>query len=83
MRYGCFYQDDGVPGLQGLGTDNHHDRRDLLKALRTVSSLRLNPEDQKTVRGTVFPRGGQVERMNRTIKEATIKRFQYDSQDQI
>ena len=42
-------------------------------------------EDQKTVRGTVFPRGGQVERIpltvfwktvagqrNRTIKEATV-----------
>ncbi|PIL20019.1 hypothetical protein P775_11570 [Puniceibacterium antarcticum] len=26
-------------------------------------------EDKKTVRGTVFPKGGQVERMNRTIKE--------------
>jgi len=26
---------------------------------------------------------GQVERMNRTIKEATIKRFHYDSHDQL
>jgi len=40
-------------------------------------------EDQKTVRGTVFPRGGQVERMNRTIKEATVKRFHYDDHDQL
>ena len=26
---------------------------------------------------------GQVERMNRTIKEATIKRYRYDSHDQL
>src|SRR5215213_1076778 len=26
---------------------------------------------------------GQVERMNRTIKEATVRRFRYDSQDQL
>ena len=40
-------------------------------------------EDKKTVRGTVFPNGGQVERMNRTIKEATVKRFHYDDHDQL
>ena len=40
-------------------------------------------EDQKTVRGTVFPTNGQVERMNRTIKDATVKRFHYDSHDQL
>ncbi len=40
-------------------------------------------EDQKTVRGTVFPTNGQVERMNRTIKDATIKRYHYDSHDQV
>lgn len=39
-------------------------------------------EDQKTVQWTVFPRDGQVERMNRTIKDATVKRFHYDSHDQ-
>ncbi len=26
---------------------------------------------------------GQVERMNRTIKEASVKRFHYDSHDQL
>jgi transposase InsO family protein len=26
---------------------------------------------------------GQVERMNRTIKEATVKRYHYDSHDQL
>ncbi len=40
-------------------------------------------EDRKTVRGTVFPNGGQVERMNRTIKDATVKRFHYDNHDQL
>ena len=52
--------------------------------------------DQKTVRGTVFPRGGQVERIpltvcrqtvrgqrNRTIKDATVKRFHYDDHDHL
>ena len=40
-------------------------------------------EDQKTVRWTVFPSGGQAERMNRTIKEATVKRFHYDNHNQL
>jgi len=40
-------------------------------------------EDQKTVRRTVFPNGGQVERMNRTIKEATVKRYHYDDHEQL
>ena len=40
-------------------------------------------EDQKTIRGIVFPRDGQVERMNRTIKDATVKRHHYDSHDQL
>ena len=40
-------------------------------------------EDQKILRGSIFPRGGQVERMNSTIKQATVKRFHYDSHDQL
>ncbi len=54
-------------------------------------------EDEKTVLGTVFPRGGQVERMNRTIKEGeadqktirgivfplNVKRFHDDSREQL
>lgn len=40
-------------------------------------------EGLKTVRGTVFPSGGPVERMNRTIKDVTVKRFHYDSHDQL
>ena len=40
-------------------------------------------EDQITVRGIVFPKGGQIERMNRTIKEATVKRFPYENHDQL
>ena len=39
-------------------------------------------EDQKTVQWTVFPTNGQMERMNRTVKEATVKRLHYDSHDQ-
>ncbi len=40
-------------------------------------------EDQKTIRGIVFLKGGQVERMNRTIKAATVKRFQCETQVQL
>jgi len=40
-------------------------------------------EDKKTIRGIILLNGGQVERMNRTIKEATVKRFHYDSHDQL
>ena len=53
--------------------------------------------DQKTVRGTVYPRGGQVERTNRTIKQGeadqktirgivfplNVKRFHYDDHAQL
>ena len=52
-------------------------------------------ENQKTIRGVVFLNGGQVERIpltvcrqtvagqrNRTIKDATVKRFHYDDHDQ-
>jgi transposase InsO family protein len=30
-----------------------------------------------------MPDNGQVERMNRTIKDATVKRFHYESHDQL
>ena len=40
-------------------------------------------EEQEKVRGTFSPRDGQVERMNRTIKEATVKRYHYDTHSQL
>lgn len=30
-----------------------------------------------------MPDNGQVERMNRTLKEATVKRYHYDKHDQL
>ncbi len=30
-----------------------------------------------------MPDNGQVERMNRTIKEATVRRYRYDSHEQL
>jgi hypothetical protein len=42
-----------------------------------------NEEDQGTVRGTVAPTNGQVERMNRAIKDATTKRYHYDGHEQL
>ena len=40
-------------------------------------------EERETIRGIVSPSGGQVERVNRTIKDATVKRFHYDGHDQM
>ena len=40
-------------------------------------------EDLEKVRGTFSLRDGQVERMNRTIKEATVKRYHYDTHSQL
>ena len=37
-------------------------------------------DERKTIRWIVLPTGGQVERMNRTIRDATVKRFHDDSQ---
>lgn len=48
----------------------------------TKPSHPLSLEDHKNS-GGCFPTNGQVERMNRTIKEATVKRFHYDSHDQL
>jgi transposase InsO family protein len=39
--------------------------------------------DQDLIRGIKSPENGQVERMNRTIKDATVKRFHYDSHEQL
>jgi transposase InsO family protein len=40
-------------------------------------------EGQETLQWSVSPTNGQVERMNRTIKEATGKRFHYDNHAQL
>ncbi len=39
--------------------------------------------DQEKIQWIVSPENGQVERMNRTIKDATVKRYHYDSHDQL
>ena len=40
-------------------------------------------EDQETVQWTVSPTNGQVERVNLTIKEATVRRYHYAGHDQL
>jgi hypothetical protein len=40
-------------------------------------------EGQETLQWSVSPTNGQVESMNRTIKEATVKRFHYDDHAQL
>ena len=41
--------------------------------------------EQRDAKGTadIMPGNGQVERMNRTLKDATVKRFYYTSHDQL
>jgi transposase InsO family protein len=40
-------------------------------------------EEEELVQWTNSPKNGQVERMNRTIKDATVKRFHYDDHNQL
>ena len=40
-------------------------------------------EDQGTVEGPVTPTNGQVERMSRTLKDATVRRLHSNSHDQL
>ncbi len=40
-------------------------------------------EGKKSIRGIDFLNGGQAERMNRTIKDATVKRFHHDDHDEL
>jgi transposase InsO family protein len=50
-------------------------RFDMICAANGIEHRRTKPNHPWT--------NGQVERMNRTIKEATVKRFHYDSHDQL
>lgn len=43
----------------------------------------LSREDQKSVQRTYAPSDGQVARMNRTIKNATVRRCHYHNHDQL
>uniref|UniRef100_A4WZ17 Uncharacterized protein n=1 Tax=Cereibacter sphaeroides (strain ATCC 17025 / ATH 2.4.3) TaxID=349102 RepID=A4WZ17_CERS5 len=49
----------------------------------TKPNLPWSEAGQKTIQWIVFPPNGQVERMNRTIKDATVKRFHYENHDQL
>jgi hypothetical protein len=51
--------------------------------LLTKPSHLWSCEDYKAVLGTVFPSGRQVEQMNRTIKEAAVKRVHRDGHVQL
>ena len=50
-------------------------------AIHTV--LTKNGIEHRLTRITHPWTNGQLERMNRTIKDATVKRFHYDSRDQL
>ena len=45
--------------------------------------LRQNDIEHRTTKAKHPWTNGQVERMNRTIKDATVKRFYYDSHEQL
>ena len=52
---------------------------------RTSADQAAPPLDQLDEKGTadIMPDNGQVERMSRTIKDATVRRYHYDSHDQL
>jgi transposase InsO family protein len=60
----------------------------VLPAPRVQDGLTISPSpsreqaDSKALTNHI-PDNGQVERMNRTIKDATVKRYHYDSHDQL
>jgi hypothetical protein len=47
----------------------------------TIAPITRSAERKGTE--AIMPDNGQVERMNRTIKDATVKRYHYDSHDQL
>ena len=47
----------------------------------TIAPIRRSAGQQNTE--AIMPDNGQAERMNRTIKDATIKTFHYDPHDQL
>ena len=60
----------------------------LLTQHRNLSSTNRHSESEvwgffNSHRGTAFPSDGQLERMNRMIKDATVKRFHYDDPNQL
>jgi hypothetical protein len=53
---------------------------------RVPDGLTIRPcPEENSRKGTaaIMPDNGMVERMNRTIKEATVKRYHYESHDQL
>ena len=59
------------------------DRGKLFRAYAFVFASAQNHIDHRLTKPGHPSTNGQVERMNRTIKEATVKRFHYDSHDQL
>jgi hypothetical protein len=47
----------------------------------TIALIRSSAEREGTE--AIMPDNGQVERMNRTIKDATVKRYHYASHDEL
>ena len=47
----------------------------------TKSNHPWSERDQRAVQRSAVPRNGQVERMNRTIKDATTKRYRCDDHE--
>ena len=60
----------------------------MLPVPRVPDGLTIGPfpwKERPDEKGTaaIMPDNGQVERMNRTIKDATVKRFHYGSHEQL
>ena len=71
--------------LHGSATTTAAVRRAIQHSQESLRTLaKRHGINQKTVAKVKHPwTNGQVERMNRTIKEATVKRYHYDSHAQL
>lgn len=49
----------------------------------TITPFPEGSRSDETGTAGIMPDNGQVERMNRTIKDATVKRYHYDSHDEL
>ena len=59
-------------------------KRSASSATPSAISTSTSPNYARLRAGFIFPwTNGQAERMNRTVKEATVKRFHYDRHDQL
>lgn len=66
-----------------LWTGRSRERHDISRQMRFDMICEANDIEHRLTKPNHPWTNGQVERMNRTIKDATVKRFHYDSHDEL